>query len=104
MVSSPTVANHSVFPPGALCVYNALDNITAPDCPVTNDMISFLNLSATEFWKGYFKAYCAVGPPSDDGCPYGYCPNPDVAGRYYYATWYKNHGIAQARLSAFQPI
>ncbi|KAF8507424.1 hypothetical protein JB92DRAFT_2735294 [Gautieria morchelliformis] len=47
--------------------------------PVTNDMVSFLNLTTTSFRQGYLMAYC-VKPPLDDGCPYGYCPNIDVAG------------------------
>ncbi|KAF7299705.1 hypothetical protein HMN09_00976100 [Mycena chlorophos] len=41
---------------------------------VTNVMLAFLNI--TNF-DSYFAAYC-LSPP-DDSCPWGYCPNPDVA-------------------------
>jgi len=69
------------FPPDSACV-PFVDEVY-PDllgvklCPVTNDMVSFLNL--TESLANYIQAYC-LNPPDDDGCPYGWCPNADIAG------------------------
>ena len=40
-------------------------------------MINFLNL--TEDPKQYVTVYC-LNPPEDDICPFGFCPNPDIAG------------------------
>ncbi|KAF8574313.1 hypothetical protein K439DRAFT_1642290 [Ramaria rubella] len=74
----PTMNSTLVFPSGAACFVNSLQagNLASP-CPVTNDMLQFLNL--TTAFKYYFNAYC-LNPPQDDGCPYGYCPNSDIAG------------------------
>lgn len=47
------------------------------NCSVTNNMINFLNL--TEDPKQYVTVYC-LNPPEDDICPFGFCPNPDIAG------------------------
>ena len=55
---------------------------TRPDCfghpgcnnTVSGPMLQFLNLTA----NSYVQAYC-LDPP-DDSCPFGYCPNPDIAG------------------------
>jgi len=65
-------------PNGAACFAatgNLTDTLFSP-CPVTPDMVNFLNL--TQF-KNYFEAYC-LQTPVGDGCPYGYCPNTDIAG------------------------
>ncbi|KIJ50523.1 hypothetical protein M422DRAFT_44325 [Sphaerobolus stellatus SS14] len=48
-------------------------------CPVTGEMINFLNLTRGKSLDRYFTAYCALGAPTDDGCPYGWCPNSDIA-------------------------
>ena len=48
------------------------------NCTVTDSMVSFLNLTGSNIGR-YFAAYCS-NPPEDDGCPYGPCPNPDIAG------------------------
>ncbi|KIJ44593.1 hypothetical protein M422DRAFT_30294 [Sphaerobolus stellatus SS14] len=42
-------------------------------------MVTFLNL--THSFNDYFGAYC-LNPPAADGCPYGYCPNSDIAGLF----------------------
>ncbi|KIJ50525.1 hypothetical protein M422DRAFT_44327 [Sphaerobolus stellatus SS14] len=44
-------------------------------CPTTPEMINFLNL--TDF-NAYFISYCQ-NLPGDDGCPFGWCPNSDIA-------------------------
>ena len=40
--------------------------------------MNFLDLTGTDY-KPYLAAYC-VQPPADDDCPFGFCPNPDIAG------------------------
>jgi len=69
-----------VVPAGAQCFVGSLQ-ATNPvtSCPVTADMVQFLNL--TDHFEDYFVAYC-LKPPQGDGCPYGYCPNLDVAGLF----------------------
>ena len=51
----------------------------ANNCSITDSMVNFLNFTRTDY-KRYFTAYCALGPPRDDDCPFGFCPNPDIAG------------------------
>ena len=46
---------------------------------VTSSMVDFLNLTRDGL-SSFKDAYC-LSPPDDDNCPYGYCPNPDVAGK-----------------------
>ncbi|KIJ50526.1 hypothetical protein M422DRAFT_27192 [Sphaerobolus stellatus SS14] len=70
------------FPADSFCVPFAEDNSTGSSydvCPVTGQMINFLNLTAEKAFAKYFVAYCALGAPQDDGCPYGWCPNSDIA-------------------------
>jgi hypothetical protein len=76
MVSNST--NTLVVPSGAACFTGSLQAGDLPtSCPVTNDMLQFLNLTLS--FDDYFHAYC-LNPPQADGCPYGYCPNAEVAG------------------------
>lgn len=50
------------------------------DCSVTNGMVNFLNLSGTDIdIRPFLTVYC-LNPPVDDACPFGLCPNPDIAG------------------------
>lgn len=71
------------FPPGVECFHpegsagwNG-DAYAADNCSVTGDMIDFLNLTSSI--SSYMAAYC-LNPAPDDSCPFGFCPNPDVAG------------------------
>jgi len=80
-MASNFTSDPSVYPSGAGCFRAAFEARSSPtDCLVKNDMVSFLNLTSGDFRKSYLTAYCAVGAPSDDGCPYGFCPNNDIAG------------------------
>ena len=36
-------------------------------------------LGLTSDFVTFFAAYC-TNPPPDDGCPYGFCPNTEIAG------------------------
>ena len=49
----------------------------ANNCTVSQNMVNYLNLTL-EIEK-YVSAYC-TRPPGDDGCPFDFCPNPDIAG------------------------
>ncbi|KAF9653696.1 hypothetical protein BDM02DRAFT_3107670 [Thelephora ganbajun] len=71
------------FPPGVECfhpdgsgVWNS-QAYQAGSCEVTDDMLAFLNL--TNPISNYIATYC-LSPAPDDSCPFGFCPNPDVAG------------------------
>jgi hypothetical protein len=77
-------SSQPIFPPDATCLANALAEAYPfseinSSCSITDPMISFLNL--TNF-DDYFAHYC-LNPPDDDGCPYGFCPNSDIAGWVY---------------------
>lgn len=48
------------------------------NCSVTDNMVGFLNLTGPDV-KSYLSVYC-LNPPADDVCPFGFCPNPDIAG------------------------
>lgn len=71
------------FPPGVRCFHPDGSGgwnegtYLAENCTVTNDMLEFLNL--TDSISSYMAAYC-LNPPSDDGCPFGFCPRPNIAG------------------------
>lgn len=54
------------------------DIYTQNDCSITPNMVAFLNLTVKSY-KPYLAAYC-LNPPADDDCPFGFCPNPDIAG------------------------
>lgn len=65
------------FPPDVQCYIDA-GNWANPAChQPTEAMVNFLNL--TQSIGNYLQAYCN-NPPNDDSCPFGYCPNPDIAG------------------------
>ena len=50
------------------------------NCSVTSNMVNFLNLSGSDInIKPFLTVYC-LNPPADDVCPFGFCPNPDIAG------------------------
>ena len=68
-----------VVPSGAACFVGSpqAGDLTSSPCPVTSDMLQFLNLTVD--FGAYFDAYC-LNPPQGDGCPYGYCPNSEIAG------------------------
>ncbi|KAI0795477.1 hypothetical protein C8Q75DRAFT_746219 [Abortiporus biennis] len=79
------LSNVTTFPPDTFCE-NSLtfggptqacvgDNC-CPDLPITQNMMDFLNITSS---PQYFQAYC-ISPPDDDSCPYGLCPNGDIAG------------------------
>ncbi|KIJ23310.1 hypothetical protein M422DRAFT_56880 [Sphaerobolus stellatus SS14] len=67
---------YNVTPSSAQCFAWERFDPTGRNCSVTQDMITFLNL--THSFNDYFGAYC-LNPPASDGCPYGYCPNSDIA-------------------------
>lgn len=49
-------------------------------CSVTDNMVNFLNLTVPiADVKSFLTVYC-LNPPTDDSCPFGFCPNPDIAG------------------------
>jgi hypothetical protein len=58
----------------AECFYNAATNAS---CTISMPMIDYLNLTDLSL---YHDAFCA-NPPSGV-CPFGYCPNPDIAGLF----------------------
>lgn len=60
------------------CFLSRPSDVGYDGCSVTVDMVKFLNLTGPNF-KPYMDAYC-LHPPADDDCPFGYCPNPDIAG------------------------
>ncbi|CAL1708936.1 unnamed protein product [Somion occarium] len=76
--------NITIWPPDTFCFLarqafqadefycSSPDNFT-----VTQNMLNFLNLTSDAGL--YRQAYC-VNPASDDSCPFGYCPNGDIAG------------------------
>ena len=51
------------------------------NCSVSNNMVNFLNLSGPVLatMKQFVTVYC-LNPPAEDICPFGFCPNPDIAG------------------------
>ena len=71
------------FPPGVECFHpdgsGGWDKsaYVGGGCTVTPDMLAFLNL--TQEISAYMAAYC-LNPASDDSCPFGFCPQPDIAG------------------------
>lgn len=84
--SDPTTTDSiQYYPPGASCFKpdgSGAWNSTLYEnnnCSVTPDMIDFLNLTSTI--SNYIVAYC-LNPPDGDSCPFGYCPNSDIAGAF----------------------
>ena len=45
-------------------------------------MVDFLNMTTTADPSIFWQAYC-LNPPDEDNCPFGYCPNLDVAGKLF---------------------
>jgi len=82
MASGGEVVLSTTFPPDISC-FNA-EKFWFPDifkennCSVTENMVGFLNLTGADV-KPYLLVYC-LNAPSDDICPFGFCPNPDIAG------------------------
>jgi len=76
------MSNTTYFPPGVECFHpdgsGGWNNsaYVEGNCTVTEDMLDFLNLTAI---TSYMAVYC-LNPASDDSCPFGFCPNPDIAG------------------------
>ena len=75
---------HPYYPPDTSC-WKGLDgggwnpdSFEFYNCSITSNMVNFLNLTGTNYTR-YLNAYC-LEPPKDDDCPFGFCPNPDVAG------------------------
>ena len=72
----------TTYPPDISCFAGA--QFWAPwifeeyNCSVTDNMVNFLNLTGPDV-KSYLTVYC-LNPPADDVCPFGFCPNPDIAG------------------------
>ena len=70
------------FPPGVGCFHPDGSGgwnkgvFAEENCTVTNDMLTFLNLTVI---SSYMAAYC-LAPALDDSCPFGFCPQPDIAG------------------------
>ena len=70
-----------IYPPDTDCFYpngdGWYDAFKENHCSVTSNMVNFLNLTENPAW--YLDAYC-LRPPANDDCPFGFCPNPDIAG------------------------
>ncbi|EIN05064.1 hypothetical protein PUNSTDRAFT_137747 [Punctularia strigosozonata HHB-11173 SS5] len=43
--------------------------------------VSLMNVTGLNVFPTFFQLYC-MNPSSDDGCPYGACPNSDLAGLF----------------------
>ncbi|KAF8517395.1 hypothetical protein BU17DRAFT_91842 [Hysterangium stoloniferum] len=61
---------------GSACFLDLLQAEGPIRCPITPDMVASLNLDT---FAAFFGAYC-LNPPQGDHCPYGYCPNSEIAG------------------------
>ncbi|KAF9645472.1 hypothetical protein BDM02DRAFT_3271660, partial [Thelephora ganbajun] len=71
----------TTYPPDIICFVEGSRSpliFKAKNCSVTDNAVIFLNLTGPDF-RSYVTAYC-LNPPPDDICPFGFCPNPDVAG------------------------
>lgn len=82
MASSDELPLATTYPPDIGC-FSSLEWWSADDfkdlgCSVTDNMVGFLNLTGLDS-KAYLSVYC-LDPPADDVCPFGFCPNPDIAG------------------------
>ncbi|KAF8517396.1 hypothetical protein BU17DRAFT_91843 [Hysterangium stoloniferum] len=62
---------------GSACLLDYLQAEGPIRCPITPDMVASLNLA--DNFDAFFSAYC-LNPQRGDHCPYGYCPNSEVAG------------------------
>ena len=81
MSSSDQGVLSTTYPPDISCFakgYWLPEVFEENNCSVTNNMLNFLNLTGPDV-KPYLSIYC-LNAPSDDICPFGFCPNPDIAG------------------------
>lgn len=75
----------TTYPPDISCWSDYDDGIWDPaifeanHCSITENMMNFLNITPKDYGR-YITAYCALEPRRDDSCPFGFCPNPDIAG------------------------
>jgi hypothetical protein len=72
------------YPPDIDCLAGLFDPTyyyKDPNCSITDDAVNFLNLTGTQYksLRQFITVYC-LNPPSEDICPFGFCPNPDIAG------------------------
>ncbi|KAF7329024.1 hypothetical protein MVEN_02532500 [Mycena venus] len=64
----------TTFPDRDAC-FDDPTNVSSPICYIpSRTMVDFLNITTGPL---YWEHYCVDPPP--DSCPWGYCPNPDVA-------------------------
>ncbi|KAF9781525.1 hypothetical protein BJ322DRAFT_1076724 [Thelephora terrestris] len=51
------------------------------NCSISDDTVNFLNLTGSQMniLRQFVNVYC-LKPPPEDICPFGFCPNPDIAG------------------------
>lgn len=81
-LSPSLMSNTTYFPPGVECFHPDgsggwnKSGYLEENCTVTGDMLTFLNLTVI---SNYMAAYC-LNPAPDDSCPFGFCPQPDIAG------------------------
>ena len=81
MSSGDEVVMSTTFPPDIECFaqgYWLPEIFEINNCSVTDNMLGFLNLTGPSV-KSYLSVYC-LNAPADDICPFGFCPNPDIAG------------------------
>lgn len=81
MASNDQVPLSTTYPPNISCFAGPYWDpwiFAENNCSVTENMVDFLNLTGPDV-KPYLTVYC-LNPPSDDICPFGFCPNPDIAG------------------------
>ena len=81
MASNDQATLFATYPPDINCFvqrYWDPDIFKENNCSVTDNMQGFLNLTGPNV-KPFLTVYCLNAPP-DDVCPFGFCPNPDIAG------------------------
>ena len=82
MASGDEVVLSTTYPPDIGCF--SAEKFWLPaifeanNCSVTDNMVGFLNLTGPDV-KSFLSVYC-LNAPADDICPFGFCPNPDIAG------------------------
>ncbi|KAI0080381.1 hypothetical protein K474DRAFT_248409 [Panus rudis PR-1116 ss-1] len=75
------MSNVTFWPPGLECIFQCIETADPTICnsctqSFPQSAIDFLNLTNPD---NYIQAYC-LNPANDDSCPFGVCPNPDIAG------------------------
>ena len=81
MASNDQATLSTTYPPDIDCFAKGFwlpEIFKENNCSVTDNMQNFLNLTGPDV-KPYLTVYC-LNAPSDDVCPFGFCPNPDIAG------------------------